>query len=87
VQHLCLEPDFTDPPEIKVRNTASFDGCMYLQTGKMGKHLAYVLGPVIENLWELGYQKKGPDQNIWAMPVCYYPKDIICNIKRYYRQY
>jgi hypothetical protein len=35
----------------------------------MGKHLAYVLGPMIKNLEALGYVKEGDKRNIYALPV------------------
>ena len=35
----------------------------------MGKHLAYVLGPMIKNLEAIGYQTSGDNQNLFAFPV------------------
>lgn len=40
---------------------------MYLQTGTLGKYLAYVLGPLIKNLVTLGYER---DKTLFALPVC-----------------
>eukprot|EP01124_Arcella_intermedia_P023713 TRINITY_DN3825_c0_g1_i1.p1 TRINITY_DN3825_c0_g1~~TRINITY_DN3825_c0_g1_i1.p1 ORF type:complete len:984 (+),score=206.70 TRINITY_DN3825_c0_g1_i1:18-2969(+) len=56
VNHICLQKDcISDPPGIKVRAVSSQDGCTYLQTGQIGQHLAYVMGPLIKNLEKLGY--------------------------------
>lgn len=70
LEHLCLLEDcMTDPKGIEVRAVGDMSGCMYLQGGKVGKHLAYVLGPMIKNLEAIGYKTEGEDQNLYAFPV------------------
>eukprot|EP01127_Copromyxa_protea_P016156 TRINITY_DN4751_c0_g1_i1.p1 TRINITY_DN4751_c0_g1~~TRINITY_DN4751_c0_g1_i1.p1 ORF type:complete len:957 (+),score=156.27 TRINITY_DN4751_c0_g1_i1:1083-3953(+) len=69
VDHLCLMSDcITDPKGIEVRAVEDITGCMYLQPGKVGKHLAYVLGPMIKNLEAMGYVTEGENQNLYAFP-------------------
>jgi len=65
-EHMSLQEDcVSDPPGIKVRPNLEIEGCMYLETGTIGKKFAYVLGPLIQNLIELGYVV---GQNLFAKP-------------------
>ena len=79
LQHMCLSEDgYSDPAGIKVRPIKGHDGINYLEPGlylvvatslnfkgTITKNLSYVMGPLIDELFNFGYTK----ENLVAAPV------------------
>lgn len=56
IQHLCLQEDgISDPEGIKVRPVKGVEAVTYLDPGALTAPLSYVMGPLVENLQQLGY--------------------------------
>lgn len=56
IQHLCLQEDgLSDPEGIKVRPVKGVEAVTYLDPGALTAPLSYVMGPLVENLQQLGY--------------------------------
>ncbi|ELR15075.1 C2 domain containing protein [Acanthamoeba castellanii str. Neff] len=56
IAHISLGPDgYSDPDTIKVRPVKGMDAVTYLDPGALTSPLSYVLGPLINNLQQLGY--------------------------------
>eukprot|EP01114_Cavostelium_apophysatum_P015964 TRINITY_DN4462_c0_g1_i4.p1 TRINITY_DN4462_c0_g1~~TRINITY_DN4462_c0_g1_i4.p1 ORF type:complete len:1068 (-),score=202.61 TRINITY_DN4462_c0_g1_i4:276-3479(-) len=63
LQHMCLQEDgFSDPKGVKVRTVKGKEGVSYMDDGFKG--LSYVMGPLIDELHNLGYT----DENLIAAP-------------------
>jgi len=58
-RHLSLQSDgYSDPPGIKVRSVDGVGGVSYLCPGMLTDALSYVMGPLIEQLREVGYSEE-----------------------------
>jgi len=71
---MVLQKDgVTDPVGIKLRPIETIHGIMYLDPGAITNALSYVFGPLVESLWDLGYDdtslRAGPYD--WRVPPCY----------------
>lgn len=75
IKHICLSPEDcrSDPRHIKVRAIQGKEAVTYLDPGLLTGSLSYVMGPLVENLCELGYN----DNNLicapydWRVPFYY----------------
>eukprot|EP01105_Mastigella_eilhardi_P026475 TRINITY_DN7707_c0_g2_i2.p1 TRINITY_DN7707_c0_g2~~TRINITY_DN7707_c0_g2_i2.p1 ORF type:complete len:861 (-),score=134.88 TRINITY_DN7707_c0_g2_i2:51-2633(-) len=76
MQHLMLNPNdgCSDPQGIQVRAITEKIGAMYLDPGNVMSMVSWVLGPLIENLEELGYVE-GINMEVcpydWRLPPHY----------------
>lgn len=67
MNYVCLDEDaISDPKGIRVRPVEGKEGVAYLEIGPFASAFSFVLGPLIEELEELGY-KSG--ENLIPIPV------------------